>query len=191
MEQLTQKDVGRADAAEMTLLSQALELSGQGVILLTKNGRVLLISPLARVWLAKYFGASPSRSTNRLPDSLRRWRKRQEAQLGGADGIPPPRTPFMSEREGKRLVVRHLCNAETCHLFLEEQPTALKTAALAPPGMTPREIEVLQWVAQGKTNMEIGSILGLSPRTVQKHLEHVFKKLGVETRTAAATLVLG
>ncbi|HWR21127.1 MAG TPA: helix-turn-helix transcriptional regulator [Verrucomicrobiae bacterium] len=191
MERLTQKDVVRADAAEMTLLSQALELSGQGVILLTKNGRVLLISPRARAWLAGYFGASPSWSTNRLPDSLRRWRKRQEAQLGGADGVPPPRTPFISERGGKRLVVRHLCNAETCHLFLEEQPTARKAAAFAPLGLTRREIEVLQWVAQGKTNMEIGSILGLSHRTVQKHLEHVFKKLGVETRIAAATLVLG
>ncbi len=191
MGRLTQKDMVRADAAEMTLLSQALELSGQGVILLTKNGRVLLISPRARSWLAEYFGASPSRSTNRLPDSLRRWRKRQEAQFGGADGVPPPRTPFISERGRKRLVVRHLCNAETCHLFLEEQPTARQAAAFVPPDMTRREIEVLQWVAQGKTNMEIGSILGLSHRTVQKHLEHVFKKLGVETRTAAATLVLG
>ena len=191
MERLMQKDVRRADAVEMTLLSQALELSGQGVILLTKNGRVLLISPRARAWLAEYFVASPSRSTNRLPDSLRRWRKRQEAQLGGVDGVPPPRTPFISERGRKRLVVRHLCNAETCHLFLEEQPTARQAAAFAPLGLTRREIEVLQWVAQGKTNMEIGSILGLSHRTVQKHLEHVFKKLGVETRIAAATLVLG
>ena len=190
MERLTQKDVRRADAAEMTLLSQALELSGQGMIVLTKNGRVVLISPRARAWLAEYFGASPSWQTNRLPDSLRHWRKHQEAQLGGADGVPPLRTPFMCEREGKRLVVRHLCKAETCHLFLEEQPTARQAAALTPPGMTPREIEVLQWVAHGKTNMEIGTILDVSPRTVQKHLEHIFKKLGVETRMAAATLSL-
>ena len=49
-----------------------------------------------------------------------------------------------------------------------------------------REHEVLSWVAQGKTNAEIGTILSLSPRTVQKHLEHIFQKLGVETRTAAA-----
>jgi DNA-binding CsgD family transcriptional regulator len=92
----------------------------------------------------------------------------------------------MCEREGKRLVVRHLCKAETCHLFLEEQPTARQAAALTPPGMTPREIEVLQWVAHGKTNMEIGTILDVSPRTVQKHLEHIYRKLGVETRMAAA-----
>lgn len=50
--------------------------------------------------------------------------------------------------------------------------------------------EVLQWVAQGKTNMEIGTILGVSPRTVQKHLEHIHQKLGVETRMAAAMRAL-
>jgi len=175
----------------MTLLSQALELSGQGVIVLTKNGRVLLISPSARAWLAEYFGASPSRQTNRLPDSLRHWMKHQEAQLGGTDGRPaPPRTLLGVERDGKRIMVRHLCKAETCYLFLEEQPTALQAAALAPLDLTRREAEVLQWVAHGKTNMEIGTILDVSPRTVQKHLEHIYQKLGVETRMAAATLSL-
>ena len=57
-------------------------------------------------------------------------------------------------------------------------------------GLTPREIEVLNWVTDGKTNAQIGLILGASPRTIQKHLEHVFEKLGVETRTAAAARVL-
>lgn len=57
-------------------------------------------------------------------------------------------------------------------------------------GLTRREAEVLTWVADGKTNTEIGVILATSPRTVQKHLEHIFDKLGVETRTAAATRAL-
>jgi DNA-binding CsgD family transcriptional regulator len=48
----------------------------------------------------------------------------------------------------------------------------------------------LYWVIKGKTNKDIGDILGSSPRTVHKHLEHVFEKLGVETRTAAANLAL-
>jgi DNA-binding CsgD family transcriptional regulator len=43
----------------------------------------------------------------------------------------------------------------------------------------------MSWVAQGKTNREVGLILGSSARTVQKHLEHIFQKLGVESRTAA------
>ncbi|CAD5108846.1 response regulator transcription factor [Zestomonas carbonaria] len=56
--------------------------------------------------------------------------------------------------------------------------------------LTGREVEVLHWVACGKTNRDIGDILGLSPRTVNKHLEHVYVKLGVETRTAAAALAI-
>jgi DNA-binding CsgD family transcriptional regulator len=52
--------------------------------------------------------------------------------------------------------------------------------------LSPREAEVLEWVAQGKTNAEIGGLLGVSPRTVQKHLEHVYDKLGVRSRAAAA-----
>jgi DNA-binding CsgD family transcriptional regulator len=57
-----------------------------------------------------------------------------------------------------------------------------------PDRLTPREAEVLSWVAKGKTNRDVGDILGMSPRTVNKHLEHVFEKLGVETRAAAAAL---
>lgn len=51
--------------------------------------------------------------------------------------------------------------------------------------VTPREREVLAWLAAGKTDRDIGEILGMSPRTVQKHLQHIYEKLGVETRTAA------
>jgi DNA-binding CsgD family transcriptional regulator len=50
---------------------------------------------------------------------------------------------------------------------------------------------VLLWVAKGKTNRDIAEILGMSPRTVNKHLEHIYVKLGVETRSAAAALVAG
>jgi len=57
-------------------------------------------------------------------------------------------------------------------------------------GVTAREAEILSWVVQGKTNPEIGTILGIQLTTVKKHLESVFTKLGVENRTAAVTLVL-
>jgi len=56
--------------------------------------------------------------------------------------------------------------------------------------LTPREAEVLYWVVKGKINRDIGDIVGSSPMTVKKHLERVFVKLGVETRTAAAAMVL-
>jgi len=57
-------------------------------------------------------------------------------------------------------------------------------------GLTTREAEVLAWLANGKSNRDIGSILDLSPRTINKHLERVHKKLGVENRTAAAAMAL-
>lgn len=56
--------------------------------------------------------------------------------------------------------------------------------------LTAREAEVLLWVSRGKTNRDIGDILGLSPRTVNKHLEQVFAKIGVENRATAAIQVV-
>lgn len=53
-------------------------------------------------------------------------------------------------------------------------------------GITAREAEVLLWIGRGKTNKDIGEILGLSPRTVNKHLEQIYAKLGVENRASAA-----
>lgn len=58
-------------------------------------------------------------------------------------------------------------------------------AVLLPNPLTQREMDVLEWVARGKTNRDVAEILGMSPRTVNKHLEHIYEKLGVETRTAA------
>jgi DNA-binding CsgD family transcriptional regulator len=57
-------------------------------------------------------------------------------------------------------------------------------------GLTPRESEVLLWIAQGKTNGDVATILGIRPHTVRTHLEHVFAKLGVETRHAASLRAL-
>jgi DNA-binding CsgD family transcriptional regulator len=57
-------------------------------------------------------------------------------------------------------------------------------------GLTIRETEILMWISRGKTNKEMGIILGSSPRTINKHLEHIFEKLGVTTRTAAVSAVL-
>jgi DNA-binding NarL/FixJ family response regulator len=57
-------------------------------------------------------------------------------------------------------------------------------------GLTPRVAEVLLWVAQGKTNADIGTILGISESTVKKHLLEIFQQLGVETRSAATLRAL-
>lgn len=57
--------------------------------------------------------------------------------------------------------------------------------------LTTREAEVLIWIARGKSNRDISDILGISPRTVNKHLEQIFVKLGVENRASAAALAVG
>ncbi|WP_352260223.1 helix-turn-helix transcriptional regulator, partial [Psychrobacter sp. TB55-MNA-CIBAN-0194] len=57
-------------------------------------------------------------------------------------------------------------------------------------GLTDRESEVLHWIANGKSNRDIAEILEMSPRTVNKHLEQIFPKLGVENRTSAAGVAL-
>lgn len=69
-------------------------------------------------------------------------------------------------------------------------PRETKPADLESMGLTPREAEILFWVTQGKTNPETGEIVGVHLSTVKKHLESIFQKLGVETRTAAATTAL-
>ena len=58
-------------------------------------------------------------------------------------------------------------------------------------GLTKREEEVLSWVATGKTNAEVAQILWLAPSTVRKHLENVYAKLGVGTRTGAVARFVG
>jgi DNA-binding CsgD family transcriptional regulator len=76
-------------------------------------------------------------------------------------------------------------------LLMREHGTALPPRALEAAGLSRREAEVLSHVAQGLTNEAVGSLLGISQRTVQKHLERIFDKLGVETRTAAVARALG
>lgn len=70
------------------------------------------------------------------------------------------------------------------------QPQAPPLPDPASSGLTLRERDVLQWLACGKTDADIAALLSISPRTVHKHLEHIYVKLGVETRTAAVMRVL-
>lgn len=71
-----------------------------------------------------------------------------------------------------------------------KQPDFSNITPLIALGLTPKEAEVLLWVAQGKTNAETAVILGITEGTVKKHLEHIFEKLGVEKRGAASLIAL-
>ena len=96
-------------------------------------------------------------------------------------------SPLILAREGKHLGIRLVSDMDQSILVLEEQlATTMQPKSLVPLRLSPREGQVLGWVSQGKTNKEVGMILELSPRTVEKHLEHIYQKIGVESRTAAA-----
>ena len=107
--------------------------------------------------------------------------------VGGIDYVTKPIRPA----EVLARISTHVRNAR---MLAEARHTgnaapAAVSADLSHYQLTPRELDVLAWIARGKTNRDIAEILGMSPRTVNKHLEHIFVKLGVETRAAAAALV--
>lgn len=94
------------------------------------------------------------------------------------------RKPFGSLLKDTKLVERR------SPVQPQEKPLVFDVQSLESMGLTHRETEVLAWVAEGKTNSDIGIILEISSSTVKKHLEHIFLKVGVETRTAAVAFAL-
>jgi len=114
---------------------------------------------------------------------------------GGIDYVAKPvRSEEVLARIARHVDTGRALRAARAALATAASTAAMETApaeAIAPQfGLTTREREVLEWVTKGKTNRDIADILGMSPRTVNKHLEHVFEKLGVETRSAATAVAL-
>ena len=175
---------------ELAQLRRALEESNHGVISLTGKYRVRFCTEHAQQWLSEYF--EPSRRADRLPESLQRWIEYQRSLLTKDGDVPPPRKPLVLERARKRLVVRLVedSSEDGRLLILEEQPLQFSAGSLEPLGLTRREAQVLFWVARGKTDKEVAALLYVSPLTVKKHLEHVYEKLGVKSRTEAVALAL-
>lgn len=109
---------------------------------------------------------------------------------------------FVLNRRGREFSARELALLDSVReplsrLFKHTHTLERMRQAWRPPcalsdalPLSAREHEVLQWVAAGKTDRDVAAILGISPRTVHKHLQHVYDKLGVETRTAAVMRAL-
>ena len=158
------------------LARDAMDLGGLGVLFLDARARIAWRSPQAERWFADAFAAHGA-----APDE--EWLQRAGSLAAGEElAMPGP--------GGQQLVARCLGRAglgETMLLLARRDPST-SDDRIGNAALTPRETEVLSWVAKGKTNRDIADILGMSPRTVDKHLEHVFEKLGVETRAAAAAL---
>ena len=149
--------------AGLTALEREEEHAARAVIVIEPGGAVEVWSPAARRLVFEYFGVA---GECELPRALAEWVQ---------SGAP---------RLDRQLADRRLTIERSGHtLLLEEKRDEL--------GLTARERQILAWVARGKTNGEIAQVLWIAPTTVRKHLENVYAKLGVRTRTAAAARFLG
>jgi DNA-binding CsgD family transcriptional regulator len=144
-------------------LDRVDEHDRRGVMLLGLGGEVEFASPPSERLLREFFPATGGQ----LPVALVEWLESGDAK------------PLLRRRGQRRLTVRQADGA----LLLEESDEGIE--------LTTREREVLAWVARGKTNAEIARRLWLAPSTVGKHLENVYAKLGVSTRTAAVARCFG
>ena len=144
-----------------------LEEADAGLVILDRIGRIEHATPEALRLLTAYFRDFRSG----LPEEIARWLPEQ--------GQAPSTGPLRVEGKEQSLLVHLVGDA----LFIEEE-------RLAPP-LTDREREILELVAAGKTNAEIAETIWIAPGTVRKHLENIYEKLGVHSRTAAVATLNG
>ncbi|WP_341676254.1 response regulator transcription factor [Niveibacterium sp. SC-1] len=174
------------NARQMKQARTALDAFGQATVAIrAADGKLVWQTPLARRLLHDYFATTRDETPPRLLEWIRdaetaRREGREISQLLVADGSRRLLSSFHDQTGDEEWLVV---------LREEDHASAIETLITA-FRLTSKEAEVLYWVTQGKTSPDIGIILGSSPRTVNKHLEHVFEKMGVETRTAAAGLAM-
>lgn len=177
-------------AREKRQARNALDAFGYATITVrVSDGKLMWQTPLARELLQRYYGTAAPQT----PEAVLTWLRRQvaTAEQLAAQRTEPPRLSI--EQGAKKLVFRlHQQTGDDDWLIImreESDETVIQAISLSFK-LTAREAEVLYWVVKGKINRDIGDILGTSPMAVKKHLERVFAKLGVETRTAAAGMAM-
>ena len=160
----------------------ALDASGRSIVALDAVGEVIWTTPRAAEILDQLFPAWRETKAA-LPPVLHQPLRRMQA-ADPAD-MPAIRIDLGEDRIDLALIGRGGADEWLfrigCISELEEE-----RALAQRHGLTLREAEVLLWISRGKPNREISEILGISPRTVNKHLEQVFEKMGVENRASAA-----
>lgn len=158
----------------------ALDATGRFLLAMDRQGRLLWATPQAASLLAASFDGFEAERFALAPELAERLGNAQDGRLALAGGRRRLELTYLS-RTGPDEVLLRLTEAEEGgdEGFLKHQ--------LA---LTAREAEVLVWLARGKPNRDISEILGISPRTVNKHLEQIFSKLGVENRASATALAV-
>jgi DNA-binding CsgD family transcriptional regulator len=159
----------------------------RAIVLTGANGQIHWASPLACEWLKEFFPDDGTAQT--LPAILKSWLIKTIGRAQMAQKIFTEfQTPAMS---GHRLLCYcgKISDGQFVVAFIREH-IGIDSNARQSLALTPREGEILFWISEAKTNPEIAAILNVSPRTVHKHVEHLFKKLGVENRLGAQRLGL-
>jgi DNA-binding NarL/FixJ family response regulator len=163
----------------------ALDVSGRFLLAVNRQGRIMWATPQAQKLLSDNLAASASDELV-LPAPMLQW---LEAAQKGKSGSKAQATAAFPDHQQLRLQYMGKLGPNEFLLRLAKDSTPGMPAEFSSElGLTTREGEVLSWLSKGKTNRDIAQILGLSPRTVDKHLEQIYAKLGVENRTAAAAI---
>jgi DNA-binding NarL/FixJ family response regulator len=163
----------------------ALDVSGRFLLAVSRQGKIVWATPQAQKLLSENLAAGTDDEFV-LPDPMLQWL--EQAQNGKAGSKVQAMASF-PENEQLRLQYMGKLGPNEFLLRLAKDSGADMPAEFSSElGLTTREGEVLSWLSKGKTNRDIAQILGLSPRTVDKHLEQIYAKLGVENRTAAAAI---
>ncbi|MBE9049058.1 hypothetical protein IQ243_01265 [Nostocales cyanobacterium LEGE 11386] len=173
------------------LVEQQQAIEQAAIISLSIDGTVKWMTQKAEEILHHYF--QPSKVKIFLPDLLQRWVNHQVFDLVKSTEICTSPRSLRLELNEQRLTIRLNYNAELGQVYLlleETQPNQFSIEALQMLGLTKREAEVLFWVAKDQSTNEVAKQLGMSDRTVKKHLEHIYEKFGVASRLAAVMYVL-
>jgi DNA-binding CsgD family transcriptional regulator len=171
---------GYRNVQTLDLMKQTIEGTGTRLFIVGRTGHPVTGSDEAWRIIARYFNATHARCS--LPDELVRWINYERARFTEESDAPSPSVPLVVTNENGRLTVKFIWGGQAAEqdlVLMDEEPVEIA------PMLTRRETEILTWVSQGKTNSEIGEALSISPRTVKKHLEHIYSKLKVHRRTAA------
>jgi DNA-binding NarL/FixJ family response regulator len=174
--------------ARMTQSAQtALDVSGRFLMAVSNQGRIMWATPQAQKLLSDNLPTGPGDELA-LPEPMLQWL--DQAQNGKAGAKTPALASFPNNETLRLQYMGKLGPNEFLLRLAKDSGAGTPQEFSKDLGLTSREGEVLSWLSKGKTNRDIAQILGLSPRTVDKHLEQIYSKLGVENRTAAVTIAV-
>ncbi|MFG1424957.1 response regulator transcription factor [Roseixanthobacter glucoisosaccharinicivorans] len=178
-----------ANARQTQGAQVALDAAGRFLLAANLDGRVLWSTPQATRLMAQIAPAQPGEGFV-LPDAVRQWLEAcQTSDAAQRDGIDLSRLAD-APRTLKLAYVGQIGGREFLLRVIEEAPARDEEILRRALSITQREAQVLMWIARGKANRDIAQILGLSPRTVNKHLEQIYAKIGVENRASATALAV-